>query len=212
MGAGIAARSEIVPAPFLPLVWAVVTGLLLAGLRAHLHPRFGPANAVTALRAAGVAGLAALALDPAALGALTPMVAVVAGGAILALDGIDGAAARRTGLASPFGARFDVEVDAALTLVLSVLAWRTGPAGPAILALIAPYYAFSVLRAWRPRFGRPLPPSRIRKAVCVLQVATPIALLALPLPAAAGRALVWTCLAAILASFARDLARLGQGR
>ena len=41
------------------------------------------------------------------------------------LDLVDGWVARRTGTASPFGARFDLETDAALILVLSWLVWRT---------------------------------------------------------------------------------------
>ena len=42
-----------------------------------------------------------------------------------ALDGVDGWLARRSGIASAFGARFDMEIDALLILVLAVLAWRS---------------------------------------------------------------------------------------
>ena len=49
------------------------------------------------------------------------------------LDGVDGWVARRTGTASAFGMRFDMETDAALILVLAILAWRYGKAGPWIL-------------------------------------------------------------------------------
>ncbi|GAA4940924.1 hypothetical protein GCM10023238_03240 [Streptomyces heliomycini] len=38
----------------------------------------------------------------------------------LILDGVDGKVARRTGTSTPLGARFDMEVDAFLILVLSV--------------------------------------------------------------------------------------------
>ena len=48
----------------------------------------------------------------------------VFGRGALALDGVDGQVARRTGTASELGARFDMEVDAFLILVLSVAAGR----------------------------------------------------------------------------------------
>ena len=48
----------------------------------------------------------------------------------LSLDGVDGALARRQMLESRFGAAFDMEVDSAFALVLSILA-ALGPAGPA---------------------------------------------------------------------------------
>src|SRR5690606_41330950 len=51
----------------------------------------------------------------------------------LVLDGVDGRVARRTGTSSPRGARFDMEVDAFLILVLSVhAALFLGPWVPAI--------------------------------------------------------------------------------
>ncbi len=208
-GAHLEGRAPAADPALLLAAWIAVSALIVAGLRGHPYPRFGPANALTALRAAATLLLAAVALDP------TPGLVAAATGAglaILALDGLDGALARRTGLASAFGARFDVEVDAALTLALSVLAWRAGPAGPEILALAAPYYAFSLLRTARPRFGRPLPPSLARKAVCVAQVGTPLLLVALPVAPGAASLLVWACLGAILSSFARDLAWLAQDR
>jgi phosphatidylglycerophosphate synthase len=40
---------------------------------------------------------------------------------LLALDGLDGWLARRFGLASAYGARFDMEVDGFLILVLALL-------------------------------------------------------------------------------------------
>src|ERR1044072_5993780 len=88
----------------------------------HPHERFGAANYVTLIRALLTMGLAGLALTPP-----TSRLAWVAGltaGLIAALDGVDGWLARREGIFSRFGARFDMETDAALLLVLSGLAWH----------------------------------------------------------------------------------------
>ena len=79
----------------------------------------GPADRVTLTRATLVGGVAALTADsfdrPAPVAVLVAL-AVVA----LVLDAVDGQVARRTGTASALGARFDMEVDAFLILVLSV--------------------------------------------------------------------------------------------
>ena len=50
--------------------------------------------------------------------------------AVAVLDGVDGWLARAIALASDFGARFDMETDALFILVLAVLAWQFGKAGP----------------------------------------------------------------------------------
>jgi len=99
------------------------SGLLFAverGLAAyHPHPRLGMANRITLVRAAIACLIAARTIDPDPLG--TPerwLLAAVAGTALL-LDGADGWAARRQQLASVFGARFDMEVDAFAILVLA---------------------------------------------------------------------------------------------
>ena len=63
-------------------------------------------------------------------------------------------------------------------LILSLLALGAGKAGPWILALGAMRYAFvAAMRIW-PWLDAPLPESFRRKAVCVIQIATLIALLA----------------------------------
>ncbi|PZX14466.1 phosphatidylglycerophosphate synthase [Palleronia aestuarii] len=203
---------EAVVAPFLLTLWALCSAAMIAALEAHPHPRFGPANMLTALRAAGTVVLAGYALAPEAVAATGRLVPIALAALLLAADGVDGAIARRSGLASPYGARFDVEVDAALTLVLSLLTWRLGHAGPEILFLIAPYYIFCLLRQSLPWLGGSLPPSALRKAVCVLQVATPIALLVLDAPPPIGRALTFIAFAAIFWSFGRDVIRLHRRR
>ena len=81
-----------------------------------------------------------------------------AGGASSAGDAADGALARRQGLASAFGARFDMETDAAFTLVLSALVWQAGQAGAWVLASGLMRYAFVGAAIALPWLAGPLPP------------------------------------------------------
>jgi phosphatidylglycerophosphate synthase len=88
---------------------------------------------------------------------------------VTVLDGVDGWVARRTGAVTAFGARFDMEVDAALILILSVLAWRYGKAGAWVILSGLLRYIF-VVAGWRwTSLDRPLFPSRRRQTVCVVQ-------------------------------------------
>ncbi len=186
-----------------------VCGLLRRGLRAAGASRLGPADRVTLARALLVGGVLALVVDagagPAPVAVLVPLTAVA-----LALDAIDGRVARRTGTASPLGARFDMEVDAFLILVLSV---HLAPAvGGWVLAIGAMRYAF-VAAGWvLPWMRQPLPPRYWRKVVAAAQgVLLTIAAGAL-LPPMAGTALVAGALALLVESFGHDVAWLWRHR
>jgi phosphatidylglycerophosphate synthase len=165
-----------------------------------------PANLVTAGRALLVAVVAVIGVAwPTPAGAW----AVVAIGTVAAvLDLADGWLARRTGTASPFGARFDLETDAALVLVLSALVWRFGVTGPWVLASGLMRYAFVAAAAPLPWLARPLPPRRRRQAVCVVQIVALLVALGPIVPPV----LAWLVAAAGLAtltwSFAVDVAWL----
>jgi phosphatidylglycerophosphate synthase len=182
---------------------------VVAVANAHLdgfHPadRFGAANTVTLVRATGAAFLGGLALTGGPpIGAAYWVAAFSA--LLLALDGIDGWLARRARLASRFGARFDMEIDALTALALCALVWQMEKVGPWVLAIGLMRYAFVAVGAIWPRFAGPLPPSIARKAVCVLQLAT-LSLLLLPglTPPLSG-VLAGFALAALLWSFGRDL-------
>jgi len=80
--------------------------------------RFGPANAVTALRFALVAG-SAIALHGANGWLYCAVIQLV-----FALDGVDGWLARKTRSESAFGSHFDMETDAVLVLVLGGELWQ----------------------------------------------------------------------------------------
>ncbi len=151
--------------------------VVLAGLGAHHpHTRFGPANHVTLGRASLTALLAGLVGEPevTATAATVVLLASVA----TALDNLDGWLARRYDTASAFGARFDMEVDALLVLVLSVLAWQWEKAGAWVLLSGLLRYMFVVAAAVLPWMGAPLPSRRRRQTVCVIQLIGLITVLA----------------------------------
>ena len=119
--------------PVLPL--ALYLGIACSvwlGLPAHLPQRsFGLANGITLLRAVLtclLAGLVAVS-QPQQLGWLPLSTALT----ILLLDGLDGWVARRTGQASAFGARFDMEMDSLLVLLLCATLVLTDKAGHWVL-------------------------------------------------------------------------------
>lgn len=181
------------------------------GLAAHQpHGRFGAANGITVLRLALVTLLAALLGE-----AYAPSLAWAALGlATLAavLDAVDGPIARRNRQASAFGARFDMETDALLILVLSLLVFTLGKAGPWVLAAGAMRYVFVLAaRPW-PWLAAPLPESLRRKTVCVLQIVTLIMCLAPIIPPAWAQWIAGAGLAALLYSFAVDTVWLARRR
>lgn len=173
VGLSLAASASARVGPLYPLkagaIFVVIAAVALVFVRRH-HPfaRFGPANGTTTARAAIVALVAALLGEPA-----DPALATAAVGAVIvfsALDGADGWLARRTRMASSFGARFDMEVDALLILALAMLVWSYGQAGAWIVTAGLMRYAFVACGRALPWMERPLPPSRRRQAVCVVQV------------------------------------------
>ena len=102
----------------------ITNAALARGLARYRSDRLGPADWVTldaGTLAVGVAALVADSFDQPAPVAMLVTLTVVA----LALDAVDGWIVRRTGTATPLGARFDGEVDAFLILVLSVYVARS---------------------------------------------------------------------------------------
>lgn len=191
--------------------FALAAVLAAHGLRrSYPHAELGLCNAVTLARATLVSLLAAplLAAPQDAAAPAVGWTVLAVAGLCLALDGFDGPLARRAGLVSRFGARFDVETDAALALALAALAWRTGELGPWVLLLGLPRYAFLAAGALAPWLGAPLEERFRRKAVCVLQLSALILLQAPPVPASLSAALAAAAAAALVWSFALDVAWL----
>lgn len=221
LAAGSAAAALVVPleglslwlVPKALLCFGVAAMLMWAGLAAHApHARFGAANGITLGRLALIALLAAsLGETPADTGAFGWTVVVLATVAAL-LDAVDGPVARRRQEASAFGARFDMETDALLILVLSALVLQLDKAGAWVLASGAMRYAF-VAAAWRwPWLAGPLPPSLRRKAVCVTQITTLILCLGPIVDPRLSRVIAAIGLVALAWSFFVDLRWLARHR
>ena len=149
----------------------LATGLAAAALLAAARmrsdqPFLHPADWVTLTRAVLVAGVAGLVADsfsrPVPVTALVTLCIVA-----LVLDAVDGQVARRTGTATPLGARLDGEVDAFLILLLSIAVSRDY--GRWVLAIGAARYAL-LLAGWLiPWLAAPLPPRYWRKVVAAVE-------------------------------------------
>lgn len=216
---GVAAVEAVALAATAPLglgsVYAIKAGAVFAGVmtaalafmrRDHPFPGFGAANRVTTGRAACVALIAAC-IGEAHGAALAVAVAATAGVAT-ASDGLDGWLARRSGQASAFGARFDMEVDALLIMALSALAWRWDKAGAWVLWCGLMRYAFVAAGLALPWVERPLPPSFRRKAICVVQIVGLIAVVTPFLHRPLTTLIAATTLVVLAYSFLADVAWL----
>ena len=194
-------------------LFALIAALMIERLgRFHPHARFGLGNGISLLRAGGACVFAALAVEPDLLVGGWAWGALAAALLLLALDGLDGWAARREGLASAFGARFDMEVDALLILALAAVAAGLGKAGPWVLGLGLMRYGFVLAGLALPALAAPLPPSPRRRAVCAVQVAVLGLMLAPPVAPPVSAALAAVAFAALAASFAVDIGWLLRQR
>jgi len=186
-----------------------VVGLLSRALARSGRSVLGPADVVTLLRSALVGGVAALVavsfLRPVPVGILTAL-AVVA----LLLDGVDGRVARRTGTVSAVGARFDMEVDSVLVLLLSASAARS--LGLWVLAIGSVRY-LRLFAGWAlPWLRRPVPPRYWCKVVAVVQGVVLIAVAADVLPRVVAVCALGVVGALLAESFGREVSWLWRSR
>jgi phosphatidylglycerophosphate synthase len=197
-------------AAYLPkvlLLFAAGAGLVLLALPgSHRFDRMGAANQVTIVRGALVALLAGLLGEHGSNAAAAA--AVVVASVTVVLDGVDGRLARRSGMASQFGARFDMETDAVFVAVLALLVWQFGKAGSWVLFSGLMRYLFAAAVALYPRLQRPVPSSNRGKTIAVLQM---IALIVALAPVCSPAVSAWVAAAGLLAlmlSFSLDAAWL----
>jgi phosphatidylglycerophosphate synthase len=188
-------------------VFATMMMIAFGFVRDH-HPylRFGPGNHVTMIRAMLVALIAGLIGEPA-----IPQIAAAASAAAVVmtvLDGVDGLLARRSGMASAFGARFDVETDAVLVMAMSILVWQHGKAGPWVLVGGMMRYAFVLAGAALPWMARPLRPTRRAKTISVCHMVGLSMALAPVIPVPLSAIVVAATVTALSWSFAVDVRRL----
>ena len=219
-GAGLAAAGGVgllLPLPALGASLGYLGGAAII-LAYWTRRRFGAANLVTLGRVVGTSWVIGLTLQ-ALLGRLSDaglLAMVVVGTCCLVLDGVDGKVARARGETSAFGARFDMETDAALLLALCVAVPALGLAGWWAVAIGGLRYGY-VAAVWiAPRRIRtalqiPLPYHYSRKVVAVIQGVTLLAALALGLTGIAAvvpalpSILLAGSLATLVWSFGRDI-------
>lgn len=188
---------------------ALTTVIVGAASRQHPFPRFGAANYLTMVRAMMMALVAGLIGDGRSPQLLWPAIGAVT--LVAVLDGVDGWLARRSGMASVFGARFDMETDAALILVLSILVWEHGKAGAWVLMCGLMRYAFVAAGWLLPWLAQPLRSTWRGKSVAVVQyVGLSVALAPVVAPPLSTGVAAAT-LATLVWSFAVDVTWLRRG-
>jgi phosphatidylglycerophosphate synthase len=147
--------------------YAVTGVLVFRGLaQSYPHAKLGLCNLITLIRATLVCFLfGAIFADTVSIWLVTGVATCA-----YALDAADGWLARRSGLVSGFGARFDMETDAALAAVICLWLISSGTAGWEVLVLGFTRYVFVLASAFLPALRGPLPPSTRRKLICAVQV------------------------------------------
>jgi phosphatidylglycerophosphate synthase len=170
----------------------------------------GAANAVTLTRGVLSCGVAALTADSLTRPAPVPTMVALATVALV-LDAVDGRVARRTHTTSVFGARFDMEVDAFLILVLSIhVAAATGWWW--VLAIGAARYLFVAAGVGLPWLRGSVPPRYWCKVVAALQGVVLTVAMADVLPRPAAVAALAVALLLLAESFGREVWRLWRAR
>lgn len=179
----------------------VSTALLVRALRREGVHRLGWANVVTATRSTMVAVVTGLVVASLVAPIPVPLLIWLVVPALV-LDAVDGWVARRTGGVTELGARYDMEVDAFLLLVLSTYVAQS--LGAWVLAIGLMRYAFVVAGWMLPWLRERLPYRYWRKVVTAVQgVALTLAASGL-LPDLAAISVV-VALALLVESFGRDV-------
>jgi phosphatidylglycerophosphate synthase len=153
-----------------------------------------------------VAGLASFIRRPATSTVAWSIVFIAIVAALL--DGIDGWVARRTGTVTAFGTRFDMETDAALILVLAILVWQYGKAGPWVLLSGLLRYLFIAAGWLLPWMRAPLASSLRGKVICVVQIGALIVAIAPTIAPPTSSVVAAAALLALCYSFLVDTLRL----
>jgi phosphatidylglycerophosphate synthase len=189
--------------------WAA-TALLAAG-RARRGQPILPPDWITLTRALLSAAVAALVADSWDRPLAVPAVVVLSSVALL-LDAVDGQVARRTETGTPFGGRFDGEVDAFLILVLSVAVSQDY--GGWVLLIGSARYLLLIAGWLVPWLAAPLPPRYWGKVVAAVQGIVLTVAVSGVLPRLVGMIAVAVALVLLAESFGRSvvwLYRTGAG-
>ncbi|WP_170150058.1 CDP-alcohol phosphatidyltransferase family protein [Kushneria sinocarnis] len=175
------------------------------------YRRFGWANRLTLLRGSLIMVVTGSLLFE-ELVTHHPLLVTALVMAALVMDGLDGWVARHLKLATAFGARFDMELDAFLILMLCVLLVVQEMAGPWVIMIGALRYLFLLAMHYLPLMARPLPLSHLRKTICVWQVMTLMTCLLPWVTPPVSQVLLGLALLLLLGSFSRDIRWLYRRR
>ena len=158
---------------FALVLWAAICLLVRTSITLHPFGKFGLANHITLARALATTILASAIPVASQLTQFNHWLWAISLTATisLCLDGLDGYVARKQSLVSDMGARFDMEIDALLSLVIVLFLWQSEELGIWVLALGLMRYVFLAASVWLPALKAELFPSLRRKTVCVVQVA-----------------------------------------
>jgi phosphatidylglycerophosphate synthase len=195
------------------MLLAAVSYLVGAGCVAAYRrgPTLGWANGTTLARVVGVSWIVALtvAAGGPARAPRGELLIILIGAACLLLDGVDGRLARARGEAGPFGARFDMETDAAMLVVLGFSVALLGITGWWVLAIGAMRYLIWVAAVWVKAMRIAVFYSYARKVVAVVQGVALLLCLVLDLtglgPDWLPSVVAGAALAALAWSFGRDI-------
>lgn len=180
---------------------AVCTALTW-GLHRTAASSVGPANWVTLTRAMLAAGVTALVTDSFWHRPQVPVLVGLCVAALL-LDAVDGYVARRTNTVTALGARFDMEIDAFLILIMSVYVSRD--LGVWVLAIGAMRYVYWLSLWLVPWLPGQLPPRYWRKVVAAVQGIVLVVAAAGVFPRLLVTAAVLGALVLLTESFGRDV-------
>lgn len=167
-------------------------------------------NRVTTVRLVGTAILAVVTVQM-AIGSPAPaaqLSVAVIGLVCVILDGVDGWLARRLDQATDFGARYDVEVDAATVMVLSIALLVCGIGGWWVLLLGGWRYGYVLAQLVAPALRRPLPHRYSRKVIGASVAGSQIGVLVLDavgVPSLVTTVVMAATLAVLSWSFIRDI-------
>ncbi len=184
------------------LYLGVSNALLTRGLRRRGATRFGPANVATAARSTLVGLITALVATSLTEPISVPLLIGLTVPALV-LDAVDGWLARRTRTPTELGARFDMEVDAFLIFVLSVLVSQQ--LGGWVLLLGLMRYAYVAAGWLMPWLRTAVPPRHWRKVVAAFAGIALTAAASGSLPLWADGVVTLVALALLIESFGRDI-------